>query len=445
MLRNRLELQGMDYRRWRTALIVLLAPFAGYTFASSGWMTDQFGALTEQRWDLFCLCIAMIGLCMRLHMAGHRQAAEAGELVPHGELRTTGFYSVVRHPTSLANFLILLSGSLLFKSVFFTALVAAVACLYYERLTLAKERVLLKRYGSEFSAWACRTPFIVPKFSAWVSPPTKFDFRAAVKREAVTFALIGVMFFTLETLEGTMIDGLPFREWVHKEPLWAALFVVSVTIFWTQLSRIWAIVVLFMTSVAVGAFQIGESVSSTSHSEERALSALVAGGHVLLFRHASTTGQDHDVEVGDCSTQRNLSEAGREQARAIGQRLRDRGIKIGKVISSQYCRAKETAQLMGAEAIETMSNLNELSIHVTLVEQIFGNSEKDEKILGPVRAIIKDWKDQSNLLLVSHAPIIRNLTHDRVNMGEGLVLRPNPKGRFGFTIVGKIPRSAVAH
>jgi broad specificity phosphatase PhoE len=140
-----------------------------------------------------------------------------------------------------------------------------------------------------------------------------------------------------------------------------------------------------------------------------------------------------------------LNEAGREQARAVGRLLRDRGIKIGKTISSQYCRTKETAELLGAEAIETMSNLNELSIHLTLIEQFFGNNEKDERILRPIRTIIEGWQDQSTLLLVSHAPIIRNLTHDRLQVGEGLVLKPNPERRSGFTVVGKISRTAIGH
>jgi protein-S-isoprenylcysteine O-methyltransferase Ste14/phosphohistidine phosphatase SixA len=445
MLRKRFELQGMDHRRWRIALVLILAPFAAYTFTSSGWMTEQLGPLAEQRWDFFCLAIALLGLGVRLQMAGHGQMAEAGELLPKGDLPTTGFYSVVRHPISIANFLILLSGSLLFKSVFFTALVAAVACLYYERLMFAKERVLLKRHGREFSDWAARTPFIIPRVTAWEAPHTSLDFRAAIKREAVTFALIGVMFFTLETLEGTVIEGLPFWEWVQNEPTWIGLFVISGILFWTQLSRVWAIFVLFMTTAAVGAFQIGESTSSIARSHERALTALAAGGHVLLLRHAATVGNDRDVDVNDCSTQRNLSEAGREQARAIGRLLRDRGIKIGKTISSQYCRTKETAELLGAEAIDTMSNLNERSIHLTWIEQIFGNTEKDEKILLPLRVIIEGWKDQNNLLLVSHAPVIRNLTHDRVEVGDGLVLRPSPTSRYGFTIIGRIARSAVAH
>ncbi len=441
MLKNRLELQGVNHRRWRIALVVLLSPFAIYAFTSSGWMTQYLGELAEVSWDLFCLGIALIGLGLRMHMAGHGQMAEAGELLPKGELKTTGFYSLVRHPVFFANFLILLSGSLLFKNIFFTVLVAAVACLYYERLTLAKERILLERYGNDFIAWAARTPLVVPKISAWQTPSSEFNWRAAIKREAVTFALIGIMFFVLETLEGMMIDGLPFWEWVGKEPQWLGLFIVSGIIFWTQLSRILAILVLFATSCAVGAFHFGKSTLPQANTEDRALAALAEGGYVLLLRHASTTGKDEpSVDVTNCSTQRILSDKGREQARAIGRRLRDRGIRIGKTISSQYCRTKETAQLLGAETIETMSNLNERSIHVTLIEQIFGNSEKDEKILRPIRSVIKGWRDKSNLLLVSHAPIIRNLTHDSLNMGEGLVLQPAANHRDGFRIIGKISR-----
>ena len=444
MLRNRLELQGMNHRRWRMGLIFLLAPFAAYAFVGSGWMTEQLGPLAEQRWDFFCLAIALVGLGMRIHIAGYGQMAQAGELLPAGELQTTGFYSVVRHPTSLANFLIIISGSMLFKSLFFTALVALVACLYYERLTLAKERMLLSRYGATFKAWAVRTPFIVPRFSAWQSPTTQFAFRVAIRREAITFALIGVMFFTLETLEGTVIDGLPFLEWVLDEPTWIALFIVSGVILWTQLSHVWAVAVLFGTMFVLGVFQVSEATFLGGRSEERAMSALAGGGHVLLFRHALTTGRDGDVDVSDCATQRNLSPAGREQAETAGRLLRLRGIEIGRTIASEYCRARDTAQLLGAEAIETMSNLNERSIHLTLIEQFFGNSEKDEKILRPIRAIIESWKDSRNLLLVSHAPIIRNLTRNSLGMGEALVLKPNPKALRGFTVVGKInPAAAV--
>jgi phosphohistidine phosphatase SixA len=185
-------------------------------------------------------------------------------------------------------------------------------------------------------------------------------------------------------------------------------------------------------------------VLSEAQSEERALTALAAGGHVLLLRHAATTGDDRDVDVDNCSTQRNLSEAGRAQARAIGRVLRERGIQIGRAIASQYCRTKETAELLGADAFETMSNLNERSIHVTLIEQLLGNQEKDEQILRPIRSIIERWNGPANLLLVSHAPIIRNLTHDRLRMGEGLVLKPDARQAFGFSVVGRISRPAAA-
>jgi hypothetical protein len=72
---------------------------------------------------------------------------------------------------------------------------------------------------------------------------------------------------------------------------------------------------------------------------------------------------------------------------------------------------------------------------------LFGNDEKDEKILRPIRVIIEGWHHPANLLLVSHAPIIRNLTLHRLAMGEGLVLKPDPRRRLGFTVVGKISYS----
>lgn len=70
--------------------------------------------------------------------------------------------------------------------------------------------------------------------------------------------------------------------------------------------------------------------------------------HVLMMRHAQTVpgfGDPPEFNLGDCSTQRNLSEGGRQQARRIGAALRDAGITPGIVRYSQWCRCRETAQL----------------------------------------------------------------------------------------------------
>jgi phosphohistidine phosphatase SixA len=78
------------------------------------------------------------------------------------------------------------------------------------------------------------------------------------------------------------------------------------------------------------------------------LSALQEGGHIIYFRHAQTEKDYADqvtANVNDCSTQRMLSEVGWEQAKAIGDGFEANSIPVGQVISSQFCRAWQTADL----------------------------------------------------------------------------------------------------
>ncbi|MEJ3749096.1 histidine phosphatase family protein [Actinomycetes bacterium KLBMP 9797] len=71
-------------------------------------------------------------------------------------------------------------------------------------------------------------------------------------------------------------------------------------------------------------------------------------GLVIVFRHAATDQSRPDrepVDLADCATQRNLSDAGRADARAVGAAFRDLGIPVGTVWTSPYCRAKDTTRL----------------------------------------------------------------------------------------------------
>ncbi len=79
-----------------------------------------------------------------------------------------------------------------------------------------------------------------------------------------------------------------------------------------------------------------------------AATRLAAGGYVLMMRHARTEaglGDPPQFRIGECATQRNLSADGREQSRALGATLRDAGIRIARVRSSQWCRCRDTARL----------------------------------------------------------------------------------------------------
>ena len=79
-----------------------------------------------------------------------------------------------------------------------------------------------------------------------------------------------------------------------------------------------------------------------------AAARLAQGGYLMMIRHARTEpglGDPPNFRIGDCATQRNLSDEGREQSRVLGALLREAGIRIATVRSSQWCRCRDTAQL----------------------------------------------------------------------------------------------------
>ena len=88
------------------------------------------------------------------------------------------------------------------------------------------------------------------------------------------------------------------------------------------------------------------------------LAALRGGGYVVYFRHADTDHRQNDsrmTSMADCATQRNLTDAGRENARQIGDAIRALGVPIGAVLASPMCRTVETAMLAFGRADKTMT------------------------------------------------------------------------------------------
>ena len=93
---------------------------------------------------------------------------------------------------------------------------------------------------------------------------------------------------------------------------------------------------------------IADQATTSDADSQSLIQALQSGGYLVYLRHAATDRSQSDLHphrLNDCSTQRNLSEAGRAQAAAIGEAIRALNIPIGKVITSPFCRCKDTAQL----------------------------------------------------------------------------------------------------
>jgi phosphohistidine phosphatase SixA len=155
-------------------------------------------------------------------------------------------------------------------------------------------------------------------------------------------------------------------------------------------------------------------------------------GYVLLLRHtiAPGVGDPENFKLNDCSTQRNLSQLGRADAKAVGDWLKRRDIKISRVESSRWCRAKETAQLLGIGRVRLNSNLDSL----------FESADPANAIQTVrVKKQIVDWRNKSGLLvLVGHFVNIGAVTGVGVGSGEGVLVKADSKGKI--TVVGLTPK-----
>lgn len=166
---------------------------------------------------------------------------------------------------------------------------------------------------------------------------------------------------------------------------------------------------------------------SPAQADEALWQALQQGGHVLFIRHALTTpgfGDPPGFRLNDCSTQRNLSDEGRAQARRMGEVLRARKVPIGEVLSSPWCRCVETAQLAFGRAQTWVPLAN-----------LHAREENAEKQVRALRPRIGEYQGNDNLVLVAHGSVAVALTGEHPAMGEILVLKPQPPG---FRVVGKL-------
>ena len=155
-------------------------------------------------------------------------------------------------------------------------------------------------------------------------------------------------------------------------------------------------------------------------------------GYVLLMRHsyAPGVGDPDNFKVSDCSTQRNLSDVGRQDAKDIGEWLQRREIKIFRVETSRWCRAKETAQLLGLGKVRLNKNLDSLFEEADAL---------NHPHTAAVRKQIQNHRNKTGLLvLVGHYVNIAALTGVGVSSGEGILIKASAQGEF--KVFGATPK-----
>lgn len=156
---------------------------------------------------------------------------------------------------------------------------------------------------------------------------------------------------------------------------------------------------------------------------------IISGNNLIIMRHAIApgTGDPRNFELGNCETQRNLSSTGRQQAKSIGERFKQAGIRNAQVYSSQWCRCVDTAVEMEIGTVKELPFLN----------SFFEQRELEAEQMRDLRAWLQTLNADEATILVTHQVVITSLTGVYPASGEAVVIKLNDDGEV--EVVNTIP------
>ena len=158
--------------------------------------------------------------------------------------------------------------------------------------------------------------------------------------------------------------------------------------------------------------------SNPAYSDEKIINSLKEGGKLIFIRHAIAPGNGDPTEfkIDDCSTQRNLNQSGIDQSKIIGLFFNENKMKIDKVLSSEWCRCKDTAEI-AFKNFKTFKPLN------SFYDPRFADNEK--KQIKDLKKFIKEWDSDKNIIFVTHYVVILSIFNIGVSSGEIVVADKN--------------------
>ncbi len=170
-------------------------------------------------------------------------------------------------------------------------------------------------------------------------------------------------------------------------------------------------------------------------ADESTWAAMKQPGVIALIRHADApgAGDPQGWRLDDCKTQRNLSERGRKQARALGEAFRAQAVRVGKVMASQWCRAYETAELMAIGPVEQIAAFNNAYV-------LF---DQRDRLSRDANAALAAWDGADLLVVVTHGDNIQLLTGVMPSQGEIVLVERKPDRTRALTVIGRIRPGAV--
>lgn len=231
VLKEEMERQGGWLFRWRSYLPLLMIPIVAAALLHSEGLERLAGGTVDGLFEGLCVAISFVGFAVRCLTVGFIPPAISTRNRGVGQapnLRTDGMYSVVRHPLYLGNFIITL-GIVMFTEVWWLVVIAVLAfALYYERIMLAEEEALRRKFGNAYDQWAGKVPAFIPRFKKWQQPATPFYFRSILKKEYTGFMEIPVAFAALELAGNWLV-----RRKLEISPAWIVMLAVGLVTYVT--------------------------------------------------------------------------------------------------------------------------------------------------------------------------------------------------------------------
>ena len=160
------------------------------------------------------------------------------------------------------------------------------------------------------------------------------------------------------------------------------------------------------------------NLNNNAFSNDKILESLKEGKKLVFIRHAIAPGNGDPINfnINDCSTQRNLDKNGIVQSKKIGQFFINNKIKVDKVLSSEWCRCKDTAKY-AFQNFETFNALN------SFYDVRFAANEA--KQIKDLKNYIKNWDSDENLVLVTHFVVISSILNIGASSGEIIISDKN--------------------
>jgi len=177
-------------------------------------------------------------------------------------------------------------------------------------------------------------------------------------------------------------------------------------------------------ALALALAWIATATQAQNLSGSTLVEALRDGGYVIAMRHAASPRAAPDASAarpGNVNRERQLDEAGRASAAAMGEALRELGIAVGAILSSPTFRALETVEQLGLGEAETFAELDSRGRDTAWLLERVASAEPG-----------------TNTVIVTHAPNLGDAFGDEASGmadGEALILRP---GDGGAEVVGRV-------